>query len=70
LYEVGNVVRVIDDMAEVFRLQKGHGEWTDNMALVCKVLVKSFFSHVRIAHSKFDVEISNCKIFIVFIFVC
>jgi len=43
LYEVGNVVRVIDDMAEVFRLQKGHGEWTDNMALVCKVLVKSFF---------------------------
>ena len=33
-YEVGDVVRVIDDIAEVFRLQKGHGEWNDDMALV------------------------------------
>ena len=41
MYEVGDVVCVIDDMAEVFRLQKGHGEWADDMALVCNTLVKS-----------------------------
>ena len=33
-YEVGDVVRVIDDIAETYRLQKGHGEWIDDMALV------------------------------------
>ena len=33
-YEVGDVVRVIDDIAETYRLQKGHGEWADDMALV------------------------------------
>ena len=33
-YEVGDVVRVIDDLAETYRLQKGHGEWADDMALV------------------------------------
>ena len=33
-YEVGDVVRVIDDMAETHRLQQGHGEWIDDMALV------------------------------------
>ena len=30
----GDVVRLIDDMAEIFSLQKGHGEWVDDMALV------------------------------------
>ncbi|KAJ7421484.1 E3 ubiquitin-protein ligase MIB2 [Willisornis vidua] len=29
---VGDVVRVIDDMETVKRLQPGHGEWTDEMA--------------------------------------
>ena len=33
-FEYGDVVRVCDDMAEVHRLQSGHGEWTDDMALV------------------------------------
>ena len=33
-YEVGDVVRVIDAMAETYRLQQGHGEWIDDMALV------------------------------------
>ena len=42
LYEVGDVVRVIDDIAEVFRLQKGHGEWADDIALVCNVLVMCY----------------------------
>lgn len=30
----GDVVRMIDDMANVYSLQKGHGEWVDDMALV------------------------------------
>ena len=34
LFQRGDVVRVIEDMAEVFSLQKGHGEWVDDMALV------------------------------------
>lgn len=33
-YEVGDVVRIIDDIAETYRLQQGHGEWIDDMALV------------------------------------
>lgn len=31
---VGEVVRVIDDLDTVKRLQAGHGEWTDDMAPV------------------------------------
>lgn len=31
---VGDVVRVIDDLDAVKRLQAGHGEWTDDMAPV------------------------------------
>ena len=30
----GDVVRMIDDMAKVYSLQRGHGEWVDDMALV------------------------------------
>ena len=30
----GDVVRMIGDMAKVYSLQKGHGEWVDDMALV------------------------------------
>ena len=30
----GDVVRVCDDMSLVHRLQTGHGEWADDMALV------------------------------------
>ena len=33
-FEARDVVRVIDDIGEVFQLQKGHGEWSDDMALV------------------------------------
>lgn len=31
---MGDVVRVIDDLDTVKRLQAGHGEWTDDMAPV------------------------------------
>ena len=34
VFEPGDVVRMISDMAEVYRLQQGHGEWNDDMALV------------------------------------
>lgn len=34
---VGDVVRVIDDLDTVKRLQAGHGEWTDDMAPVSTV---------------------------------
>ncbi len=32
----GDVVRMIDDMAKVYSLQKDHGEWVDDMALVSR----------------------------------
>ena len=34
VFEPGDVVRMISDMAEVYRLQQRHGEWNDDMALV------------------------------------
>ena len=34
-FECGDVVRMISDMAEAYRLQQGHGEWNDDLALVC-----------------------------------
>ena len=33
-HQEGGVVRMIDDMSQVYNLQKGHGEWRDDMALV------------------------------------
>ena len=33
-FECGDVVRMISDMAEAYKLQQGHGEWNDDMALV------------------------------------
>lgn len=33
-HKKGDVVRMIDDMSQVYKLQEGHGEWTDDMALV------------------------------------
>ena len=30
----GDVVSVMDDMAEVTKLQQGHGEWNEHMAMV------------------------------------
>ena len=33
-FKEGDVVRVIDDMAEVHTLQEDHGGWVDDMALV------------------------------------
>lgn len=32
--KVGDVVRLSDDMTEVRKLQKGHGEWVEGMAVV------------------------------------
>ena len=29
-------MRMIDDMAKMYSLQKGHGEWVDDMALVSR----------------------------------
>ena len=34
------VVRVIDDMAEVMKLQVGHGEWRDGMENVSPIFTK------------------------------
>ena len=34
LFHEGDVVRVLDDLAEVHRLQDGHGGWNDDIALV------------------------------------
>lgn len=34
VFYYGDVVRVLEDMVEVHRLQAGHGEWNDDMALV------------------------------------
>lgn len=34
-FGVGELVRVLEDMESVKRLQAGHGEWTDSMAPVC-----------------------------------
>ena len=34
MFHYGDVVRVLEDMVEVHRLQTGHGEWNDDMALV------------------------------------
>ena len=34
LVKVGDVVCILEDMAEVNKLQKGHGEWADDMVLV------------------------------------
>ena len=33
-FTYGEVVKVLDDIAVVHQLQKGHGEWDDEMALV------------------------------------
>ena len=33
-FSSGDVVRMLGDMAEVYRLQQGHGDWNDDMALV------------------------------------
>jgi E3 ubiquitin-protein ligase mind-bomb len=41
MFESGDVVRMISDMAEVYRLQQGHGEWNDDMALVSGTLLVS-----------------------------
>lgn len=34
LFDAGDVVCVLDDLAELHRLQKNIGEWNDDMALV------------------------------------
>ena len=34
MFESGESVRIIDDMAEVMKLQSGHGGWNDDMGCV------------------------------------
>ena len=34
VFKAGDIIRIVDDMGEVVKLQKGHGEWNDDMALV------------------------------------
>ena len=34
VYQRGDVVRVIDDLAKIYQIQ-GSEEWNDDMALVC-----------------------------------
>lgn len=31
-YQVGDIVRVMDDLAEVAKLQKNHGGWVEEMS--------------------------------------
>ena len=38
VFECGDVVRMVSDIAEAYRLQQGHGDWNDEMAMVCTVL--------------------------------
>ena len=44
----GDVVRMIDDMAKVYSLQKGHGEWVDDMALVSRYMYSETSIHSSI----------------------
>lgn len=41
LYEVGDVVRMIEDMNKVRQLQEGHRGWKDDMALVRSCAARS-----------------------------
>ena len=34
IFHVGDVVRIMDDVTEVKRMQRGHGEWNDSMTEV------------------------------------
>lgn len=45
-FQEGDVVRVIDDMVQVFSLQDGHGEWNDDMSLV-SFAFRSTYQHVQ-----------------------
>ena len=38
MFESGESVRIIDDMAEVMKLQSGHGGWNDDMGCVSHTL--------------------------------
>lgn len=33
-YDIGDAVRVVDDLAELHRVQSNIGDWNDDMALV------------------------------------
>ena len=33
-YDIGDAVRVVDDLAELHRMQSNIGDWNDDMALV------------------------------------
>lgn len=36
-FSAGDVIRIVDDIAEVHNLQENHGGWVDDMALVSNV---------------------------------
>lgn len=38
-FGVGELVKVLEELETVKRLQAGHGEWTDSMTPVCWALV-------------------------------
>lgn len=46
-FNVGDVVTLIDDIEKVKQLQKGHGEWIDNMKNV-RICYLHFFHDSRI----------------------
>ena len=50
--QVGDVVRILDDMAEVMKLQQNHGEWAEEMALVS---VLDMQSHLPQEHSDLSI---------------
>lgn len=33
-YDIGDAIRVVDDLAELHRMQSNIGDWNDDMALV------------------------------------
>ena len=52
--DYGDVVRVGDDIATVHKLQCGHGEWTDDMALVH---LQCIYMYMYIHHAHVHVHV-------------
>lgn len=53
-FGVGELVRVLEDMESVKRLQAGHGEWTDSMTPVCSFYLIIFGSLLMLTYCGFS----------------
>ena len=47
-FSVGDIVKILDQVHEVKKLQRGHGEWTDSMKDVSATFNLPFDDHVGI----------------------